>query len=108
MPTRPPIFRPATGRGSLADQQGYDRRRRQQVPTRPLYSTARWQAVRAVQLREEPLCRMCLAEDHVTPAVVCDHVTPHRGDVAAFWAGPYQSLCTSCHSSKKQREEAGR
>lgn len=38
-------------------------------------------------------------------ATVADHVVPHRGDVAAFWAGELQSLCTPCHSQAKQAEE---
>jgi len=36
---------------------------------------------------------------------VCDHVTAHRGSEELFWSGPFQSLCFSCHNSKKQREE---
>lgn len=71
----------------------------------PLYKTARWQAVRASQLASEPLCRFCLAQGRITPATVCDHVTPYRGDVKSFWEGPWQSLCATCHSSEKQSEE---
>jgi 5-methylcytosine-specific restriction protein A len=58
------------------------------------------------QLRCEPLCRMCVAEDQVTPATVADHVIPHRGDYALFWNGELQSLCGHHHNSAKQREEA--
>jgi hypothetical protein len=42
----------------------------------------------------------------MAPATVCDHVTPHRGDVAKFWSGPFQSLCQPCHDREKQRAEA--
>lgn len=112
MPSRPPTFRPAHGRGSLSDQRAaasaYDRRRRDESATRRLYGTARWQARRADQLRLEPLCRMCLAEEIVCVATVADHVVPHRGDVDAFWAGDLQSLCTPHHNSRKQAEERGR
>ena len=83
----------------------YDRHRRVESPTRALYGTARWQRVRAHQLAAEPLCRLCLAEGHVTPALVCDHVAPHRGDVQRFWAGPFQSLCKPHHDGAKQRED---
>jgi len=101
MPIRPPSFSPRPAQTATA----YDRERRSLSPTRKLYATARWRAVRAAQLRAEPLCRMCRARGVVTPATTCDHVEPHRGDVEAFWSGPFQSLCTACHSSAKQRAE---
>ena len=39
-------------------------------------------------------------------ATVCDHVEPHRGDVAKFHGGPFQSLCAFHHNRDKQRAEA--
>jgi hypothetical protein len=68
---------------------------------RPLYRYARWLRIRREQLEREPQCRFCTER----AATVCDHVVPHRGDVDAFWAGPFQSLCTECHSRDKQRME---
>ncbi|MCJ2010442.1 ATP-binding protein [Methylobacterium sp. J-092] len=41
----------------------------------------------------------------MTPASVCDHIEPHRGDVDRFWAGPFQSVCATCHNRHKQRQE---
>lgn len=73
-----------------------------------LYRTKRWRDLRASQLMREPLCRLCEYAGEVVAATVCDHVTPHRGDEALFWAGPFQSLCADCHSRHKQREEHGR
>lgn len=35
-----------------------------------------------------------------------DHVVPHRGDYDLFWHGELQTLCTRCHNSAKQKEEA--
>ena len=67
----------------------------------------RWQKRREQQLRKEPLCRMCEAQGRVTAATVADHVTPHRGDPALF-DGSLQSLCATCHSSVKQREDIWR
>jgi 5-methylcytosine-specific restriction protein A len=69
------------------------------------YGTARWQKLRARQLYAEPLCAMC--QPRLTPATVCDHITPHKGDEQAFWSGPFQSLCATHHNSDKQRIEAG-
>lgn len=69
------------------------------------YKTARWQKLRARQLYHHPLCVMCLPRP--TPATVCDHAEPHRGDEVKFWAGPFQSLCKQHHDSDKQRIEKG-
>jgi len=48
---------------------------------------------------------MCEAKGLPVPATVADHVTPHQGDRNAFWFGALQSLCSTCHSSTKKREE---
>ena len=81
------------------------------MPNEPVhkrwYKTARWQRLRAMHLAGEPLCRMCKVERRTTPATVCDHVEPHRGDWDKFWAGPFQSLCKQHHDSDKQRIEKG-
>ncbi|KMS57942.1 hypothetical protein V473_07075 [Sphingobium cupriresistens LL01] len=69
------------------------------------YKTARWQKLRARHLYHNPLCVMCLPRP--TPATVCDHKDPHRGDEVKFWAGPFQSLCKQHHDSDKQRMERG-
>ena len=106
MPHRPPLFRSANQIASAAASRvAYDRRRLAESETRKLYKTTRWYAVRDRQLNAHPLCVICEAQDLVTAATICDHVTPHRGDPFAFWAGPFQSLCASCRSSAKQREE---
>jgi 5-methylcytosine-specific restriction protein A len=66
----------------------------------------KWQQARAGFLRSHPLCRMCEAGGRYTAATVVDHITPHRGDMAAFWnSANWQSLCATCHSSAKQRDE---
>ena len=66
-----------------------------------LYGTRRWRNRRAHQLRIEPLCRMCAAEGKVVAARVADHIHGWN-NVNEFWLGPLQSLCTSCHSGRKQ------
>lgn len=71
---------------------------------RKWYKTAAWRARRAQQLSAEPLCHLCPPWSRQS-ATVADHVTPHRGDHALFWFGPLQSLCKSCHDTKKQRIE---
>jgi hypothetical protein len=69
------------------------------------YDKARWKKMAAAQLCEHPLCAMCLQENKVVPAEICDHVEPHRGNQRKFWFGELQSLCWSHHSMHKQRLE---
>jgi len=74
-----------------------------------LYQNPRWRKIRANQLKIEPLCRICLHDGLTTPATICDHIEPHRGNLIKFWNGPFQSLCKVCHDSKKQTlEKSGR
>lgn len=79
-----------TGQGSSSAARGYG---------------YRWQRFRLDWLAKHPLCAFCALRGQVTAATVVDHVEPHRGDPVAFWAGPFQSLCASCHSQDKQRQE---
>lgn len=110
MPVRPPTHRPKAGRGSEADarerERAFDRRRLAESETRRLYKTERWQRLRAMQLAAQPLCERCLSEGRITPATVCHHAEPHRGDAARFFAGPFASSCAPCHDVFEQREEA--
>jgi len=103
MPTAPRQFKPAYA----PTPRSYEADRRATSATKSLYSLAAWRKIRADQLRREPLCRFCIANGIARAATTCDHVEPHRGDVARFWAGPFQSLCAPCHSSAKQRAEQG-
>ena len=66
----------------------------------------KWQKARERFLKKNPLCVYCQRDDRVTAANVVDHITPHRGDQKLFWReSNWQALCSSCHSSVKQREE---
>jgi len=66
-----------------------------------LYGTARWKAIRALHLRQSPICVYC-----GRAATVADHVEPHKGDLTKFYEGALQSLCKPCHDSSKKAEEA--
>lgn len=73
---------------------------------RKLYRTTRWRAVRAAQLRAEPLCAMCLQMGKTRAATVADHKRAHRGDEALFWdPDNLQSLCAPHHDAARQAEE---
>jgi hypothetical protein len=70
-----------------------------------LYGSESWRKRSKHQLRREPWCRFCLARGEVTVATVADHISPHHGDVNQFWCGELQSLCRSCHDSRKKFAE---
>ena len=60
--------------------------------------------------RDNYLCQLCgciCIEGHPLKKPVCDHIVPHRGDVELYYdMDNLQTLCASCHSRDKQREEA--
>lgn len=70
---------------------------------RDWYNTAAWLRRRSLQLKFEPLCKICLDRDKTTPATIVDHVEPHQGDWNKFRLGALQSLCKRCHDQCKQR-----
>lgn len=78
---------------------------------RKLYDLPQWRGkhgARQAQLRREPLCERCKAEGLIVPADTVDHRTPHKGNLALFLDPKnHASLCGSCHSRDKQREEKG-
>jgi 5-methylcytosine-specific restriction endonuclease McrA len=89
-------------------QDDYGRRRGHEGQYSYLYRTKRWRAIREQQLREHPLCEICLKAGKIEPATVCDHIEPHKGNMDKFWSGPFQSLSEHCHNSVKKLLENGR
>lgn len=70
--------------------------------------TYAWQKASKAFILAHPLCAMCERQGRVTATALVDHIEPHRGDMTLFWnQANWQPLCTNCHSSVKQREEAG-
>ena len=74
---------------------------------RKWYRTARWKKLRwATLLADKFTCQMCGDIYTDTSKLVADHKQPHRGDERLFWDGAnLTTLCATCHSSLKQREE---
>ena len=72
------------------------------------YQSSQWRTLRQIQLSTHPLCASCLADGIVKQAQHIDHVFPWQqiGEVA-FYRNLFQSLCTSCHSSKTALEQKG-
>lgn len=64
------------------------------------YNSRAWKALRAFQLRVEPLCRRCLAEGLVIEATTVHHVVERltRPDLALSRSN-LESLCASHHST---------
>lgn len=81
---------------------------RDQRPWRKWYKTARWRTLRwSVLVRDCFTCQRCGTIEGDTSKLVADHRKPHRGDAALFWdERNLETLCASCHSGAKQREEA--
>lgn len=81
-----------------------DRRSEEAAEYRRLYRTKRWQATRAKQLSDHPLCAMCMPR--IVPATVCDHADKaSKATEEGFFSGPFNSLCKTHHDATRQREE---
>jgi len=55
--------------------------------------------IRAQVLREEPLCRMCLAKGRTTASEEVDHIIPLEDDGTDDREN-LQGLCADCHKVK--------
>lgn len=72
------------------------------------YGQKTWKALRATQLHQEPLCKMCIDEGVTKAGDVVDHIVPHKGDWALFSDRKnLQTLCKHHHDSDKQIIENG-
>ena len=105
MPMMPPTFRPPSARTKRERGREHDAKRRVEKPWRKWYFTREWKEIRAGQLFAEPYCRRCKRRSALVKATVVNHIEPHRGDWTKFIAGPFESLCKTCHDSEVQREE---
>jgi 5-methylcytosine-specific restriction enzyme A len=98
---------------TLAPRLGYapgDERARSafRVRTEPWhrwYRTKRWARIRLKVLTDQLwTCQACKRIITEKGQAHVDHVQPHRGNAAAFWAGPFQCLCSQCHHAKSMDE----
>ena len=103
MPTRPTQHRPMFAQAAKVHRPAVDRGYNPNV----LYGR-RWKAAAKRWLQDNPLCVDCSKAGKVRLATDVDHVTPHRGDMALFWAtSNWASLCHPCHSRKTASEDGG-
>jgi 5-methylcytosine-specific restriction protein A len=83
-----------------------DQRSAEAQQWRGLYSLAAWRIARKAQLRQQPLCELCLKLKRHTPATVVNHRTPHKGDWKLFTEPTnHQSVCKPHHDGSIQSEE---
>ncbi|QNB48516.1 HNH endonuclease [Thermanaerosceptrum fracticalcis] len=79
-------------RRGTAAQRGYD---------------ARWRKARKRFLSANPLCAECMKQGKIVPAIVVDHIRPHKGDYELFWdESNWQPLCKQCHDRKTATEDS--
>jgi len=86
----------------------YGRARRSFDSELGFYQSKNWREVRAVLLRDQPLCVRCEAAGRLVAAKVVDHIVPIKEGGARFGRSNLQPLCVACHNRKTARETAGR
>ena len=103
MPSKPRTLAGILRSRRHADRE-YNRARRDPVVAR-IHGSARWQAVRAQVLREEPVCRACARLGLTEPATQVDHVVPLAvaPELAFVWAN-LAPTCSACHARKSAAE----
>ena len=111
MPSAPPQHRPAWWKPrevSERERKAKVDQKRKDDPSRKLYQTREWRALRKQVLQANPFCVVCQKEGRLIPATVVDHKRPHKGDVAKFYdAGNLQPMCKRHHDAKTAREDGG-
>lgn len=65
---------------------------------------SRWKRIRLEHLADEPLCRMCRFQEHVTLANEVDHIKPLWEGGLEYDRNNLQSLCKACHIIKTSEE----
>lgn len=101
MPTQPPRFRPkAAAPLRTSGWSGTSRKSRQERGYGRAHDLMRRQV-----LREEPLCRICLAMDppRITPTAIADHIVP-KAEGGGDERENYQGACVPCHKVKTAAE----
>lgn len=100
MPSRPPSLKPAKV-GPARKLSNWTRRESRQSRG---YGREH-DLMRARVLVEEPLCRLCLAQERYNPTTIADHIIP-KAEKGTDERRNYQGLCAPCHRSKTAAEAA--
>ena len=59
----------------------------------------KWQRMRSIVLKEEPLCRICDGKGQVTPSAEVDHIVP-LARKGTDNRDNLQGVCIECHKAK--------
>jgi 5-methylcytosine-specific restriction endonuclease McrA len=107
MPTMPPMFRPHAA-PAKAEQRREQDERRGSAAARGY--DRRWAKASASFRDAHPLCQYCQLDGRLAPAVLTDHLYPHRRFDGVFWRKEWWvASCKSCHDGMKQAvERAGK
>jgi len=62
------------------------------------YQSAAWKIARAMHLRAEPLCVVCM-----DPAQIVDHIVEIKDGGCRLCDDNLQSMCLACHNAKTKR-----
>ena len=104
MPSQPRRFM-LKGAQSVAPVSGWKATSRKSRQARG-YGRAH-EVMRQQVLREEPLCRICLAlgRPRYTPSTITDHIVP-KAEGGGDERENYQGVCSPCHKAKTAAEAA--
>lgn len=103
MPNQPPRFQPkGAAQPRTKGWASTSRKSRQERGYGRAHDLMRQQV-----LREEPLCRMCLAMEpqRITPTTIADHIVP-KAEGGGDDRENYQGACDPCHKAKTAEEAA--
>ena len=67
---------------------------------------SQWEEIRAVVIREEPFCRLCLAAGRRTPSAEVDHIRPLRAG-GTHTRVNLRALCATCHRRRTAIDQSG-
>lgn len=69
------------------------------------YQSTPWRKLRALKLKENPLCEECEQNGVLSPAQMVDHIVPINKGGAPLDMANLQSLCNACHAKKTARDK---
>lgn len=70
----------------------------------PFYNTNRWQKLRKVYRKKNPLCERCKEKGLTVPADMVHHIIPiSKGGSKTDWKN-LEALCDTCHGKEHDRK----
>lgn len=68
------------------------------------YRSTPWRKLRALKVRQSPICEVCAVEGRVSAVEVIDHIIPITEGGAPLDINNLQSMCSRHHNIKSGRE----